>query len=199
MNIKDFILGYLIGKQDGGGGSGVDVEPLTVTENGEYSEEGVAYSPVTVNVSGGGGGLEYEMGTWSPSADTNHGSILFTNQHSAAPCFFAVADIDASVPADSSATAITYYDLYKISQAGIPYYNTSRRYSLLYYAYMSGTSGQCAANFTGKNSDDVGDSTTNYPRFFCTETELKPYCYQDSKLWRAGRTYKWIAVWAPTA
>lgn len=53
MNIKDFIMGYLIGKQDGGGGSGVDVEPLTVTENGEYSEEGVAYSPVTVNVSGG--------------------------------------------------------------------------------------------------------------------------------------------------
>lgn len=48
MNIKDFILGYLIGKQDGGGGA--SVEPLTVTENGEYSEEGVAYSPVTVDV-----------------------------------------------------------------------------------------------------------------------------------------------------
>lgn len=52
MNIKDFILGYLIGKGDGGG-SGVEVEPLTVTENGEYSEEGKAYSPVTVNVAGG--------------------------------------------------------------------------------------------------------------------------------------------------
>ena len=50
MNIKDFILGYLIGKNDGGGGSSVDIEPLSVTENGEYSEEGVAYSPVTVDV-----------------------------------------------------------------------------------------------------------------------------------------------------
>ena len=68
MNIKDFILGYVIGKGDGGGGA--SVEPLTVTENGEYSEEGVAYSPVTVNVAGGGGGLEYEEGTWTPSEDT---------------------------------------------------------------------------------------------------------------------------------
>lgn len=37
-----------------GGGSSVTVEPLYVTENDTYSEEGKAYSPVTVNVSGGG-------------------------------------------------------------------------------------------------------------------------------------------------
>lgn len=39
-----------------GGGGGVDVEPLTVTENKTYTAPaGKAYSPVTVNVSGGGG------------------------------------------------------------------------------------------------------------------------------------------------
>lgn len=38
---------------DGGGGSSVIVEPLSVTENGTYSETGKAYSPVTVDVSGG--------------------------------------------------------------------------------------------------------------------------------------------------
>ena len=38
--------------QSGGGGS-ITVEPLSVTENGTYTaEEGTAYSPVTVNVSG---------------------------------------------------------------------------------------------------------------------------------------------------
>lgn len=36
-----------------GGGGGVTVEALSVTENGTYSEEGKAYSPVTVNVAGG--------------------------------------------------------------------------------------------------------------------------------------------------
>ena len=41
----------------GGGGGGVTVEPLSVTENATYTAPtGKAYSPVTVNVSGGGGG-----------------------------------------------------------------------------------------------------------------------------------------------
>jgi len=71
MNIKDFIIGYLIGKQDGGGGA--SVEPLTVTENGEYSEEGVAYSPVTVNVAGGGGGASnIKTGTFTTTAGENN-------------------------------------------------------------------------------------------------------------------------------
>ena len=35
-----------------GGGGDVTVEALSVTENGTYSEEGKAYSPVTVNVAG---------------------------------------------------------------------------------------------------------------------------------------------------
>ena len=37
-------------------GSQVTVEPLSVTQNGTYQETGKAYSPVTVNVQGGGGG-----------------------------------------------------------------------------------------------------------------------------------------------
>lgn len=40
------------GGGDSGGGSSIDVQPLSVTENGTYTApEGVAYSPVTVNVS----------------------------------------------------------------------------------------------------------------------------------------------------
>lgn len=70
MNIKDFILGYLIGKQDGGGGA--SVEPLTVTENGEYSEEGVAYSPVTVNVPSGAS--NFKTGTFK--GDVGESNII---------------------------------------------------------------------------------------------------------------------------
>lgn len=44
-----------IGDIQTGGGSSVTVEPLSVTENGTYTAPtGKAYSPVTVNVSGGG-------------------------------------------------------------------------------------------------------------------------------------------------
>lgn len=44
-------VSYAMGKQAGGGGGGVTVEPLSVTENGEYTAPtGKAYNPVTVDV-----------------------------------------------------------------------------------------------------------------------------------------------------
>ena len=52
------ILAYLMGKKAGGGGSSVTVEALTATENKVYTApSGKAYSPVTVNVSQGGGSV----------------------------------------------------------------------------------------------------------------------------------------------
>lgn len=48
--------GYIVLPPDGdGGGESITVEPLSVTQNGTYTApSGKAYSPVTVNVSGGG-------------------------------------------------------------------------------------------------------------------------------------------------
>ena len=47
---------YIMGKLSGGGGGGVEIESLSVTQNGTYTAPtGKAYSPVNVNVSGGGG------------------------------------------------------------------------------------------------------------------------------------------------
>lgn len=47
MEIVDYLLAR---KKAGGGGSEVTIEQLNVTENGTYSEQGIAYSPVVVNV-----------------------------------------------------------------------------------------------------------------------------------------------------
>ena len=47
-------VSYAMGKATGGGGSSVEVESLSVTENGTYTApSGKAYSPVTVAVSSG--------------------------------------------------------------------------------------------------------------------------------------------------
>lgn len=50
MDYKTLIMAQAFG---GDGGGGDTVEPLEVTANGTYEESGKAYSPVTVNVSGG--------------------------------------------------------------------------------------------------------------------------------------------------
>lgn len=47
MNLHDLALYKAM---EGESAPSVTVEPLEITENGEYSEEGKAYSPVTVNV-----------------------------------------------------------------------------------------------------------------------------------------------------
>ena len=65
------LLGQHIG---GGGGSSVTVEALTATENKTYTApEGKAYSPVTVNVSGGG--AESEVYLWNVNNDENFGTM----------------------------------------------------------------------------------------------------------------------------
>ena len=43
------------------------------------------------------------------------------------------------------------------------------------------------------------ETNANYVRYWATETGFKPSTNNTSRYWRAGRTYKWIAVWAPTA
>ena len=60
----------LLGEHIGGGGSSVTVEALTATENKTYTApEGKAYSPVTVNVAGGGS-TEYDIKCYTKTNDT---------------------------------------------------------------------------------------------------------------------------------
>ena len=197
MNIKDFVLGYLIGKGDGGGGA--SVEPLTVTENGEYSEEGVAYSPVTVNVAGGGG-LEYETGTWTPSADIAQQQIAFNNAHSNPPFAFAIVDITGT---NQSVTSSNVFVLFcDFAQLGNPI-NISDG-SLEYGRMLAGrknTSTNIATTIkqlTSKSTSGTSSDRSNV-RYWATETYIYATDGDNSDYWRAGRTYKWIAVWAPTA
>lgn len=84
-----------------GGSIEIEIEQLTVTENGTYQESGRAYSPVIVNVSGGGGA---SVDTKTITNDTNTAtSISFSSLKGTPVAFF----VRCTTQMQSSST--TYY------------------------------------------------------------------------------------------
>ena len=163
----------------------------SITQNGTYnasSDNADGYSSVTVNVSGSAG-LVYETGTWTPSEDVATGEISFSNTHSTAPVMAIVADNDTVTAVDSN-IGIFYGNwnalLGKPIQVG-----TSKRYASDCYSYTSnGTS------FSGAYSNAASSSTLDG---WMTSSKLYPYTGSTTRYWKSGRTYTWLAVWAPTS
>lgn len=94
-----------------GGEIEIEIEPLTVTTNGTYQESGKAYSPVTVNVSGGGSSVQYDTKTVTAS---NYPLSLDFTSMKGQPKFFVVR-LNAQV---SSSGNTTYYYIVDITSNG---------------------------------------------------------------------------------
>ena len=183
--------------------AGTTLTTKSITANGTYnasSDSADGYSSVTVNVSGGGGGgLVYEAGTWTPSEDTATPSIAFTNTHTEAPIYVLITDATGTYY-DTSSSSFTweYADYWKAfgavinpSSSGVLYGNVFQRMR------TNNTSSLTTTNTTlTHNSDDPDSSSSSYPRYWVTETGFNPII--SSRYWRTGRTYKWIAIWKPT-
>lgn len=150
--------------------------------------------------SGGGGGLEYETGTWTPTEDIARGEIAFTDNHTTTPCFIAIYDASSCSTLETySNNTELFFDPYRLNGDGIPYNSTNYRYGLVQYTYTGSSvslSGQ--RTYFVYNSDSTSDSAASYPRYWAKPDRFYPYSDSTSRYWRTGRTYKWIAVWAPT-
>ena len=177
------------GTASGGGGGG------SITQDAD------GYLVLDPNGGGGGGsGLEYEEGTWTPSEDVARGTISYTNQHDSIPIMFAIGDVGSGdgLTANTNTFCCFIYS-YEIFGAGVPY-NTGA-----YFRYAHGVANYINSNNAttsyayncGLNGNDDDGSTSNMPSYWATASEFHPYSGSNSRLWRAGRTYKWIAVWAP--
>lgn len=188
---------------DDEGTAPITVESLSVTQNGTYTAPtGKAYSPVTVNVSGGGGGLEYEMGTWTPSEDVAKGTVSFQNTHTQPPYMIAMSD---STGTNDNAPTYTGYVFMFFDYSSWGGYiesgaATNKRAGYISFARRNTGSSAPSVNYSvfTYGADNLGDSSASYSRYYANENAFYPECNNASVYWRAGRTYKWIAVWAPT-
>lgn len=143
------------------------------------------------------GGLEYEEGTWTPNEDIARGTIHFLNTHTTAPSIVEITDTDtATAPATYSNISMIFYNVHTLHGDGFPYNTTSTYYGVVQYLYYS--SSQSASGQRTYLATSTGSASSGTPGYWADNTAIYPYTVSTSRYWRAGRTYKWIAVWAPT-
>lgn len=149
------------------------------------------------------GGLEYEEGTWTPSEDVAIAIITLTGTHTSAPFYYMIADTMGGVYLSANMCLYNaYYNYHQLfgctmAKSG----NDDYEYGVLTGGYrLAGGSvvSKLSIALTSPYTSS-SDSTVNDSRYWATETTIKGYSNSDTRYWKAGRTYKWIAVWAPVS
>ena len=188
------VTGVTLPKQGGGTATFPWVEGSeTKTSNGTYDVTNLA--ELVVNVSGGGGtGLVYETGTYTPTSDIDSEIIYFTNSHTNNPFFVLLQDITTGSTASASSNLYlaiaSWYDLTGLT------YNGFAQYARVQYGYVSSSN---SFSISGVNIVGEIGTTTTYLSYWLGNDHFLAYTANDFRKWRSGRTYKWIAVWKPTS
>lgn len=162
---------------------------LNITSNGNYDVGSYGYAKVNIS----GGGLVYESGTWTPSADTADYTISFTNTHTTAPFFYVINDSEGDYYTEANSNMQVRFVC--SSLLGVDLYITAT--NVQYATVVSQYRGTSTTNFS-TNSSVINTSSTAVISDYATSTGIRAYTNATSRYWRAGRAYKWIAVWAPT-
>jgi len=181
----------------------MDVTQDTVAANNLLSGEtatGADGNPVTGAYVPSGGGLVYETGTFTPTEDIVRPTITFSNTHTEPPMFAMVSDTTGVY--DDTANTIyeyVYADWYRFAGYGAYASSTSQNFGLSFARQRttSTTAFASSSSLFTNNSDVSTDSPNSYPRYYVSETYLKPQG-SSTVYFRVGHTYKWIAVWKPT-
>lgn len=181
--------------------TGVDISDTTATAadvaSGKYFY--TANGTKTLGTgSGGGGGLEYESGTWTPSEDIAIPTISFTNTHTTTPIYYMFADATGTYDTTTNTNHLcVFYDYYGCFGSGIMVDSSTQRYaqSCAMYRGNSSTSFSSTTSNVTNPPSDPSTSTSAYYGYWVTNSSIKPSSNSSTRYWRAGRTYKWIAVW----
>jgi len=159
-----------------------------------YTSAGVK----TEGTASGGGGLEYEEGTWTPTEDIARPTISFANIHTARPVSIIFADIN-NAPLEGYNHAWIFSSFIDSVGAGVKVNVSGNTH---YYARVTGwylSTGATSASVANYNITNTTDSSgTGGMGYWATTAGFIPGSGSTSRYWKSGRTYKWIAVWAPT-
>ena len=146
-----------------GGEVTIDIEPLNVTQNGTYQESGKAYSPVTVNVSGGG---SVSVETKTTTLQSVSQTISFSSLKGTPKYWF------LRTTAQISSSSTTYYYIVDIRYNGTNTTGNSFRLGSTRRIYNI-TSGLSYTYNNGTLTVTAGSSASSSPgQFYNGEYEL---------------------------
>lgn len=163
-------------------------------------KDGTTIFGILGTFTGGGGGLEYEEGTWTTSYDIATATLSFTNTHTDPPFFYVFYDASGADGLTSSSNCICVWtDFNQLSDTTLPESSSNVVYAVASYYYMtSATDMSMSYSCINYPYSDTSVSAKYYYRYWCTASQLKARSASSSRYWRTGRTYKWIAAWKPT-
>lgn len=158
-----------------------------------YGKDGVK----TLGTASGGGGVEYESGTYIPTQDIARPYISFSKTHTLPPTYVSIYDVGDTIQPNNSVVAMTYIDMYRIFGGSYMYSTTAARYGTIQYIYRgtSATSLNTGTVHLTYNSDNTSSSSSSYARYWADPSGFHPYSNATSRYFFAGRTYKWYAFW----
>lgn len=192
--------GYITGSTKTGTAVSVSASELVsgsqnITTNNTYDVTNLA--SVVVNVSGGGG-LEYEEGTWTPATDTSRGTIYFTNAHTNPPSIIVLADATGTDTTDMSQLNVlfVYVRFAELFGVSYPYAATTTRDGYAGYAYRTTTTASSTSQGGYANIiEGTSGNDGQYSEYWATNTAFYPYTNSTTRQWYSSRSYKWLAIW----
>lgn len=132
----------------------------------------------------GGGGLEYEEGTYTPEKNELP-TIQFANSHTKAPAFILLKDTGGFQTTTTNIFVLyMYVSWFDIIGFNRVFSNTETRAAEYFYSRMLSSTKNItiqSAKYDGRN--DV------------TATGFSPYAAANNFFLPAGHTFKWIAIW----
>lgn len=159
------------------------IEALTTYANGVTGESDTTLSDAVASLAdgyGGGGGLEYEEGTYTATEDSIP-TISFAGSHTKAPD--TVIFIDVSENTATVGNTITMFMFVNVlALFGFEWTSANKLSEFYAYGRLSSTLSASSAALPYTRSD-------------ITASGFKPYAGATSFLCRTGQTYKWIAIW----
>lgn len=143
----------------------------------------------------GGGGLVYEAGTLTPAGDIVRPVISFSNVHTNKPSLVLISDIEETIAAADSAEYFAILNWFDCFGVALKASSTIMNYARIQFGYKT------SAGLTqgGYVINSYGSGSTSALGYYLSNSSFKPYVGSNSRYFRSGRTYKWIAVWAPTS